>query len=837
MATPTYQELQLEAKSFVFQERQIQALSSKINDYGGRDNARKQQLQAEYDRQIQDYQGRRAEFEQRTGYSVDEIKSLAPKRYRTDLLNRNKYTDAQGNYVPPNAVSKTQGVTGVKYSQPSSLTGGGVTTASGTAPVRYAQSDAGVVGALSRPGGPLSPTEFSAPKESGANFTPAYGYSTNTGSVAFLISPAAPTKTPSFQEQRQSDIKAFNEALNKPGVDNKALGETFLKPFITVPGGIIERGSQRAKAYFESQTPPEDSRAALGQKVFVTSFRFTEGLGRQARTQPDAFVVQTAADTATGYGLGKGGGWLVKKLAQQDIITAGKFSFSGTTAARYTEGGLTALGVGTLGAVAYTSTPEELGARAPGFVGGGIGFIRGYRSVVPAPSITLDPRGGSVSRVSFSDDAVSGTGTLRYVANVQQYGVTRKVPVESGVLFQGQRVPNTNYFGVRVEAQTAVPFNNRVAYQPSDFVGVYNANTGVLALRDQGTFYFSQSGKSSPAMFDTVSSFERVPARFIVLETNKAGIPSVQRTGRVSTVFEAAPVTRVPYRGVSGVNVFGQPNTLTVSESNAFLRSQPSSAADTGLFRGGFQNLQRAGMYRDPRVVQREPFMETLDRSFFDPEVKRLYAGAPILEKPRVTVSGGRAQTVLEPTSVLRQPKPFELSGLPVRAPPIRSTVPVVALSPSFVAAQATDSIMSFRSSQTPKQPTKPFQDTSPSFDTSSASKPRQEFFPDQNFKFESSQVFDSPVPFAPPTTLSSTPPPATPPVTGFGRLPLFGRGSSGESRGRSTPRGFRYAPNLASVQLGITGRVDRKVLSAKTPLTGFELRPIPLSRKRGKKK
>lgn len=110
MVTP--EELRVAGRGFDIAGRQIAALRSKLEfeEERGRGNGeRAQRLRASIAELEAQYQSQAQTFEQASGKTVDEALAAAPKRQRTDLKNRDRYTytDSSGNqvYLPPNQVN------------------------------------------------------------------------------------------------------------------------------------------------------------------------------------------------------------------------------------------------------------------------------------------------------------------------------------------------------------------------------------------------------------------------------------------------------------------------------------------------------------------------------------------------------------------------------------------------------------------------------------------------------------------------------------------------------------------------------------------------------------
>lgn len=761
-------------------------------DTSGQDR-RLAELNASYDSFVGRYQERR----ERLGESYDAAVQAAPKNYRTDLRNQQQYTDSAGNYVPPNPVGRRGTSPGrvVTAEEKAQRQTSFARSAASQGLANY-QSQTGEVYDVSYPTATPNATS------EGPNYTAAYGYSTPQGEVHYSYRTVQENKsTPSFQEQRTADRQRLRQTLANYNENPKAAGEAFLEPFVTVPAGFVERGSQRAVQYFE-QNPTGKANAAVGTWIFSR----TEAIGKRYRTEPGQSLGTDAGLAVLGFGTGKLFGYGTK-------YAAGKFGYG---AAAFSE---KTLAFGTGGLIAYqtaTSSPEEFASFAPGVVAGGFGFARGYRGVVGSPSVSVRPQSGTVTRAQFTENTISGTADLRYAATVKAYGVTKEVPVSSSALFTGQRVPGTNYFGVRAESQTAVPFGGKTAYRANDFAGVYNANTNVLALRNSRSVYVSQGARQSPAMYDGVSSIDRGGARFFTGQTSN-GVTSVNRVGFTSGLVESNPVTRLQYRGAGGVSAF-RPQTYSLSETNAVVRSGRAGGVDEALFRGGFQNLERAGLYRNQVYAQRPPA-----RDMFVEQVKS-FAGN------RRGSYGGRTSVLQETrppsnrfdqTTRLRQPRSFELSGLPVEFGRLPGGRTFFAFNPVTGSAtrETTATRSDFYRDTKPASRLTPSYDTAitPAFDTRTSSAVKFDFKPDtRTIQRQTPQQ----TPFPTPGTIPRPQQPVIPPVIGFG-IPNFGVGGGGvEGRGRG--RNYEFAPSLSGLGLA-QGNV----------LFGFESRRVKKRRRR----
>lgn len=330
----------------------------------------------------------------------------------------------------------------------------------------------------------------------------------------------------------------------------------------------------------------------------------------------------------------------------------------------------------------FRNMGTSIGENPTGFIGKQLFYV-GLGEGIRAPgykisNLEISPLRGSVGDTAITGDAISGIAQNKAVGRVTyKYGPfdmlskTETVPVDTNLIFQGQRIPESNLFGVRVESQTGIPTRAGTQYAPADYAGIYNANTNVLALRSpEGQLYFVQGGKSSPAFFDTVSSIEKAPARYMTLQTNEAGIPRVTNTGRISQLTESQAITKVPIERVGiGSEVPGQeaiiqgvPRERTQVSSQSLVRERSALGGNTDLFKGGFQNLERTGLYKNPEIVQ-TPFFEDRLQQQAQSFLQNRKGQIALTEEPNIL--GSESVQNIPPESVLKPARQFDLTGLP----------------------------------------------------------------------------------------------------------------------------------------------------------------------------
>lgn len=791
------------------------------------------------------------------------------------------------------ATVQKKGFTGVKYSQPGSLTGGGKTTSTGTSSGASVSSSRG--SSESRPTGGSYSTESSTQQSSGITNELSKDSGPLSATAPFGMGPSSRAGQQYARELASSGQANFQSSSGRQQQVSYSGGGRSSNPSVPRAGitetlaasGVLGGQNSFARASYN----PIETRTNINQDTarFVNgSVSRSTGGGRNGSVvggvsqefsgveSPRYRAVERTSAFVTRY----------QDASDQRLRTVdrqlSKLSFGRGTPfeQRSTFGkiGQTTAGIVTIPfygpavfadrsilaaqkSFLYTGalmTPETRSAArrelretvpvirrtltdpyvvAPAIATGGILGYSQMRGAYTPRSVSVGSSRGMVVDASLSPNAISGVASGKAVGVAQYrygpfnvFGRTEKVPVTTNVIFQGQRVPQTNYFGVMAESVSSVPTRGGLRFSQADFGGIYNARTNVLSLRSSsGELYFSQSGRSAPAYFDTVSSVDQSPGRFIELEQNRAGFPRVTATGRTGQLAETVDITRVPYQGNRFVGAFGRPSTRTSVESQSMVRSRAAGGANPDLFRGGFQNLERAGLYRGPEIVQRQPLGEIVASE------ARAFAS-----NRRGSIGGGsRAQTVLEPSvlpreTVLRFPGRFELGGLP------RGRFPTYTGGrlPFVIPIGGTRGILDSGSFSAGRPDTAPRTVTSSLTDVIPGPRapysPRLITVPSQ---ITDADVLTKPFPmtpggpgnrggFRPPEI---PPPRLTPPIAGG--LPLFAPPGKGRGGGGSGTVKYRYAPSLVAGALNIRGPKQRGFLNP------VSVRPIVEERRRRRKR
>jgi hypothetical protein len=629
-------------------------------------------------------------------------------------------------------------------------------------------------------------------------FSPAYGYSTNQGDVAYVYPSNAnrSKRTPSFSEQRTADQAELRSALETYNQNPRRAAVAFLKPAVTVPGGFVERGSQRAQYAIERRIPEGQNYA--GRYILRT----TQSSGQYMRTNPSGTMFQVAAGLGGGAVVGGLGGYAVKQsAARYGVATAAR-------AEKYLN--LGGLGLGA-GYVAMTP-PETLGQQLPGFVAGGYGFTKGYRSIIKPPSTTYSGLSGTVSEQRFQGSTMSALGQGKVRATTTQYGVTSQQDLPVNFQYFGQRAPR-GYFG-RLDVGVAG------GQQLASYNAVVSRGRLSAINPEEGLAFFSSTAAPQQGVSRTSS---------ISLERNRYGVYGVTETGRGAAAADVNQYTvwsTRQYRATKNVRVPGggrlrttvtrdplyRPDPRTAIYGSSVASSRAAGGANSRLFRSGFGQLKRAGYFENPKQFQ----------EVFSNEVYGFGGRLGRSGSLRLGRSRGVQESILEPQSsryqFRPQERPFTVEGLSFRSTVGYSRAPIAGF--GFGSGQALASRFGFSqdsgarlrqgynidySFRTPQG-----QDRVPRYDVT----PRQ--VTDTQQSFRTSAFFPSSPPRAPP----EYPPPLLPilPIA----LP-FGASAPGGPAGR---RGFQYNPDLTSSFLGITG---------KTPgvLGGLELRPLRSTRRR----
>lgn len=329
---------------------------------------------------------------------------------------------------------------------------------------------------------------------------------------------------------------------------------------------------------------------------------------------------------------------------------------------------------------------------------------------LPAESLRVSPLSGGVTSTDLSvPDRISGTASLKGLALVD--GQAR--PVDTAVIFHGERLDNSNLFGVRVtsesqlslpsvqksrfvvdglgkstlpESTTGFPLSRQTTTEfPTtttgrDFLGVYNAQTNVLSIGEPGFFrgepnakaFIVQGGKDLTPVFSNgvEAPFSQSPSRSITLENSKAGVPLVTGTGRVSSLSQPFDFTKTSFQSDGKGFDFLLPSEKSSVNSQSLTVRQRAGGANTDLFRGGFQNFERLGLYRDRYRVQ-------------GPGLSLLESRRGGLQGPGGAVALPSSPLEVPAASSLKAPRSLELSGLPLEVNgPRSSSRPVFA--PSF---------------------------------------------------------------------------------------------------------------------------------------------------------
>lgn len=465
---------------------------------------------------------------------------------------------------------------------------------------------------------------------------------------------------------------------------------------------------------------------------------------------------------------------------------------------------------------------------------GAIGYSSMRGSSVPR-SVRVSSQRGAVTESSVSQNAITGFSVSRSPGVAQyQYGPfglfrrSQPVVVESNVIFSGQRIPGSNQFGVRAEGVSSVTTRAGLRFATNDFAGVYNANTNVLSLGTPGfgrnvpgsQGFVSQGGRTTPAFFDTVSTVESAPGRYITLETGRGGFARVTGAGRTGQLLEQQDIARVSVRANSDFSVIGPEARFSRIDSQSLVRGQSTGGANSDLFAGGFQNLERQGLYRTPRVEQRAPITDRVAQeagAFFENRRGnvRVSRGSQefVIEQPRVLPS----------ETVLRNPGSFELTGLPI------GQFPSYAASrfPAFIPGTGSRYSSAIQQSQTQRGSqriiNRPLTDTTPLPITDTL--PRQTVIPTQTtftpFRNSGNPRTPPPSSFTPPPVPPPNTPPLYPVVPFIPLVPTFGRGTSFSAERSFSAASFKYVPSLTAGYLNIRGKKPRSLLNP------IEVRPI----------
>lgn len=608
--------------------------------------------QAEYNRKLEELSA--------GGIDAQDALKSAPKNYRTDLQNLPQYTYTRYGVGEketvvanqPNRVGKIgAGPTGIATKTP---------TATQTAIQGRDMNDPAVRAALREQinQGLYSNAGDAISGRINPVFTPQYGYSTKQGQIVYTITPT--TRNNINQKDTTTQNVQYNDRSGTRGDSSPNSLSTFplsASPLAATKEGLGQRIIRDAAERTERAN--QDIDRLFGVKYSSGDFFSDEQKDQRLR----GFVAFFPKVTAAGLG---GGQTVIGEVLQR-----GQNTFRGDFAANDERNKLYVQAIPVLITESIKGIKRNIGT------GAGQGELvaslitpgRGSR-LSKTESLTVQPVSGSVSRFSITDTAVAGTADIAGVASVGG----KRVPVRTSAIVTGESIPNTPFYDIRVQTQSAVPTKAGVQYVPEDFRGYLDTRNNVVALVDDAgnPRYISQTGRSETVFFDSVTGTDRAPSRYINLApAGEAKLPVVVSAGETGSLLDTVQFTKVPYRNIEGFNIFGAGTQKSVVSASTKIIQKATGGANTDLFRGGFQVLERTGLYKDPYFVQGDGLSLFKNRRG---SISVSTNVEPILPKPEINIPQSQGGGL---------PRQIDLTGLEVRG----NIVQTRSISPPYVPA------------------------------------------------------------------------------------------------------------------------------------------------------
>lgn len=625
---------------------------------------------------------------------------------------------------------------------------------------------------------------------------------------------------------------------------SKRFKESFGKVTVYNPMNIT--GSEKTRATYQkfgiNQTS-ESPTTTLGTTTIDYTGRYVRETGIMIETAPYTTTATAAGSAAVGYGLGYGGGKLIRKV---ETYKPGY----GVAAQKIGTGALT----GALAIEVVSSSPEELARQTPALVGGIAGTSRGYLRGVREPGfgaeVTPEEAGritvkdftvprtvtelksfeGSTARtthVTTSKEVVSDLGKVDFITEARpEFAGGRKSVSSFGFFVSAPPKPietikiagslRTSFSG----ASGARPFNAVDPVAPTftqTNVGSYSRRTGL-----KGYDYLAYAGVgegSSSSIKPSVLPGTRVYS--LGFDSQIGGVPkSVIARGPKAVnewiLRQDAAIARVP-----GENYAGSPEGQFVYPS----RVTPEIAAQYKLdyTSPGVRISSIEG--RPQRFYTVKADSKGAIRDFFSPPDTRAVQVIDV----KATPTGGKAARLPGTPKSVSDVEISRSSGFGrVSYPSTFSSVPITRVSYSTSSGRSTfSSPISYSSRSSAVKSSSSISSGRYSYSVSPVSSVSS-VRASSSFAVSSiapSSVFNS-------SFYSSGVPVSSPVYSGGGfipGLPNLYPPKSGSGVIKGTPRGFEYAPSLTAVAFNIRG-------SSRGRLSGVEVRPIASIRRKKKR-
>jgi hypothetical protein len=451
--------------------------------------------------------------------------SRAPRDYRSDLLHKQEYTDAQGNYTPPNPAGQPgkQYVSVIQQRQASARqslrnqasfddaqraqaaqTPGIYRLSNGTAIVSGTQNGNRVPPQSSRTvyGFNLfDPSTRAAIQESAPQYKTAGAlFYASQASYAGPAPPPAPK--PEYEVRRkplffEPGVRKFGSFLSEAGREgvqaSGLLGEnTVLDPY------NARRGIATAGRY---------------------TFGLVQGAGDYLAAEPRRAVAEATASTIGGEYTGKLLGTGVSEVAER----------YGTRAAGRAENILN-IGIAGAGAASVIGkSPQEVGRSLPSTIGFGVGYARGYNALAGNSLNFESLRFTEPARGETTPGGFGAFARARTTANIREFGLpVRQQPVD--VLFTAEArrssFPGPRSYDVSMQA-IGEPFSyrGRTVSPYERYTGRYfPASKETVVSLPEGRTYLSRANRQEVSFLESKSGvrgnfYRRYPVEYTIYDT------------------------------------------------------------------------------------------------------------------------------------------------------------------------------------------------------------------------------------------------------------------------------------------------------------------------------
>lgn len=828
------------------------------------------EAQAIYDQKVQKYQ---AYAQQYSPQDIAKAQAAAPKHYRTDLANAGKdvrnpvapigagptgivqngiVTTRKGERVPLDGSQYVQGVGRLKvtpvtdqmrqdaWARSESLKRPGI----------FRLSDGGAI-VTTLDEGQYGSVRVQRPIATGNDGKPVYAKEptppTITGFNLYDQATRESIRQNAGQYKTVGEMYGAAQAsYGRPGSGERSIVRKplFFEPGARRIGSFLEEAGAQGVGFFDRRAQKGKQYNAPIDRAARWTFGAVEGFGAKLRRDPRTTVAETVA---TGYGaerVGRATGWAVEWTGLSTKWAAGRLGAStvratriGTTATGVAQTGIVASGIGGIALDVYKNSPQEIGARVPSYVAGGVGFARGYQKVFPTIEVQSISR-ASVGSVKINAGRGSQRGTVRmgYTARVLVNGEERQVPFFSTVRYNARRLPGSsqsvrtpygvvevitppkNYLGVRAKNTGLLIIDGKRYPMQESWVGAMNRQA--FFSRQGDTTYISRSLSQHPIRPSGTEMLvgerpKAVLGEFAILRGER---PRVVQTGRTRSLLGVGEYNQYSF---SESVLLGRPRKYATG--SAAQNSWDNGGVNSRFFNEAFGLGERSGLYRPAPIVQRPSIGQRFtmwENSIAEP--KYLFS-TPIPYAPGKRSPSAIFEPILERGPSYRGMNKWpDFAGLPMTfRGRLGGRTPFSA--PNYGARQ--DVMPRMRQDRMPRLATGALTGPITAAGVRSSTIPRQITKTDLISLPRTAQEQ-----LSIPRLVSGIMPPVIVPQ-GPSIYPPFprsfggGNTSSAYGLGGTTGRRYAYAPSLVALELGIKSR--RRGRTPAALFTGLELRPI----------